>query len=68
MNGMLAFLLFAGAMSLDLRALRDRAIAVATLALVGTLISTALVGGAFWAWRQLIGRPVPLPGRWCSVR
>jgi monovalent cation:H+ antiporter, CPA1 family len=61
MNGMLAFLLFAGAMSLDLRALRDRAWAVATLALVGTLISTAVVGCAFWAAAQAIGRPVPLP-------
>ena len=60
MNGMLAFLLFAGAMSLDLRMLRDRAWAVATLALVGTLISTALVGGGFWLAADLIGRPVPL--------
>ncbi|QEE39183.1 MULTISPECIES: sodium:proton antiporter [unclassified Methylobacterium] len=60
MNGMLAFLLFAGAMSLDLRMLRDRAWAVATLALVGTLISTALVGGAFWLAADAIGRPVPL--------
>ena len=60
MNGMLAFLLFAGAMSLDLRMLRDRAWAVATLALVGTLISTALVGGAFWLARRPLGRPVPL--------
>ncbi|GJD46998.1 Na(+)/H(+) antiporter NhaP [Methylobacterium cerastii] len=60
MNGMLAFLLFAGAMSLDLRMLRDRAWAVATLALVGTLISTAIVGGAFWLAADLIGRPVPL--------
>ncbi|MCJ2072378.1 sodium:proton antiporter [Methylobacterium sp. J-030] len=65
MNGMLAFLLFAGAMSLDLRALRDRAVAVATLALVGTLISTALVGGAFWAAGHFVGRPVPLP--WALV-
>ena len=47
MNGMLAFLLFAGAMTLDLGALRDRAWPVATLALVGTVISTAVVGGAF---------------------
>ena len=60
MNGMLAFLLFAGAMSLDLRALRDRAWAVATLALVGTLISTAIVGGAFWFAADVIGRPIPL--------
>ena len=58
MNGMLAFLLFAGAMSLDLKALRSRAWAVATLALVGTLISTALVGGAFWGAAQVLGRPI----------
>ncbi|MGH1570788.1 cation:proton antiporter [Methylobacterium sp. P31] len=61
MNGMLAFLLFAGAMDLDLRALRNRAWAVATLALVGTLISTVIVGCAFWAAAQVIGRPLPLP-------
>ncbi len=60
MNGMLAFLLFAGAMSLDLRALRDRAGAVATLALVGTLISTAIVGGAFWFAADVFGQPVSL--------
>ncbi|MFC6049730.1 cation:proton antiporter, partial [Methylobacterium hispanicum] len=60
MNGMLAFLLFAGAMSLDLRALRDRAWAVATLALVGTLISTAIVGGAFWFVADALGQPIPL--------
>lgn len=60
MNGMLAFLLFAGAMSLDLRMLRDRAWPVAALALVGTLISTAIVGAAFWAAAGAIGRPVPL--------
>lgn len=65
MNGMLAFLLFAGAMSLDLKALRDRAWAVATLALVGTLISTILVGAAFWGAGQALGRPVS-PG-WALV-
>ncbi|APX85925.1 sodium:proton antiporter [Methylorubrum extorquens] len=59
MNGMLAFLLFAGAMSLDLKALRDRAWSVATLALLGTLISTALVGSAFWAAAQALGNPMP---------
>jgi CPA1 family monovalent cation:H+ antiporter len=60
MNGMLAFLLFAGAMNLDLRALRNRAYAVATLALLGTLVSAALVGGAFWAAAQALGSPVSL--------
>jgi monovalent cation:H+ antiporter, CPA1 family len=60
MDGMLAFLLFAGAMSLDLGALRDRAWAVATLALVGTLISTAIVGGAFWLAASSLGQPLSL--------
>ncbi|BAQ49599.1 cation:proton antiporter [Methylobacterium aquaticum] len=60
MDGMLAFLLFAGAMSLDLGALRDRAWAVATLALVGTFISTAIVGGAFWLAASALGQPLPL--------
>ncbi|WP_407529604.1 cation:proton antiporter [Methylobacterium oryzisoli] len=61
MNGMLAFLLFAGAMNLDLRALRDRAWPVATLALVGTLISTGVVGVGFWAASRAIGQEIPLP-------
>ena len=60
MNGMLAFLLFAGALNLDLGALRARAFAVATLALLGTLVSTAVVGAAFWAAAQALGSPVPL--------
>jgi monovalent cation:H+ antiporter, CPA1 family len=53
MNGMLAFLLFAGAIHLDVSALRDRAWPVAFLALVGTIMSTAIVGVAFFgagAW------------------
>ncbi|MCP1557927.1 UNVERIFIED_ORG: putative transcriptional regulator [Methylobacterium sp. SuP10 SLI 274] len=41
---MLAFLLFAGALNLNLHALRERAWPVATLALVGTAVSTAVVG------------------------
>ncbi|MRI57192.1 sodium:proton antiporter, partial [Methylobacterium sp. DB1607] len=53
-----AFLLFAGAMSLDLRALRARAWPVATLALLGTLISTALVGIAFWWAADALGQPL----------
>jgi len=60
MNGMLAFLLFAGAMTLDLSALRDRAWPVATLALVATVISTAIVGGAFWAVARWSGHPISL--------
>jgi CPA1 family monovalent cation:H+ antiporter len=60
MNGMLAFLLFAGSINVDLAALRDRAWPVATLALVGTLVSTAIVGAAFWGVTWAIGQPVSL--------
>ena len=65
MNGMLAFLLFAGAIHLDVGALRDRAWPVAILALVGTTISTVLVGGAFFGAARALGYPLPLP--WALV-
>ena len=60
MNGMLAFLIFAGALNLDLKILRDRAWPVAALALIGTTVSTVLVGGAVWEVSRLIGQPLPL--------
>ncbi len=60
MNGMLAFLLFAGALHLDMSALRDRAWPVAFLALVGTVISTIIVGLAFYGVARLFGYPLPL--------
>jgi CPA1 family monovalent cation:H+ antiporter len=60
MNGMLAFLLFAGALSLDMSALRDRAWPVAILALVGTIISTIIVGLAFFGASRVLGYPMPL--------
>ena len=60
MNGMLAFLLFAGAIHLDVSALRDRAWPVAFLALVGTTISTAIVGVAFFGAAQGLGHALPL--------
>jgi CPA1 family monovalent cation:H+ antiporter len=65
MNGMLAFLLFAGALGLDVAALRDRAWPVAILALVGTVLSTAIVGVAFWAASAALGHALPLP--WALV-
>jgi CPA1 family monovalent cation:H+ antiporter len=65
MNGMLAFLLFAGALNLDMSALRDRAWPVAILALVGTIISTILVGGAFFGAARALGYPLPLA--WACV-
>ncbi|MEO6747948.1 MAG: sodium:proton antiporter [Caldimonas sp.] len=65
MNGMLAFLLFAGALGLDVSALRDRAGPVALLAVLGTLLSTVIVGVAFWLAAGALGHPLSLP--WALV-
>lgn len=65
MDGMLAFLLFAGAINLNVRLLRDRTWQIAFLALVGTLISTALVGILFWWIAGIAGQAIPLP--WALV-
>ncbi len=55
MNGMLAFLLFAGALHVDFSKLRSEALPVALLATVGVLISTAIVGVATWGVAGLLG-------------
>lgn len=65
MNGMLAFLLFAGALHVDLAKLRSEAVPVALLATVGVIISTAIVGVATWAAAHLVG--VDLPPVWALV-
>lgn len=65
MNGMLAFLLFAGALHVDVAKLRDRAVAVAVLATFGTVASTLLVGLGFWALAAAIAQPIPLA--WAMV-
>ena len=59
-NGMLAFLLFAGALHVDLDTLRSRAIPVFILAVLGTSISTVLVGLMFWFICSLLNLPVSL--------
>jgi len=48
MHGMLAFLLFAGALHVDIEYFVKRKATIATLATVGLLISTAIVGGLSW--------------------
>ena len=65
MNGMLGFLLFAGALHVDLDKLRSRAVQVAILALFGTLISTGVVGAGFYFIARLLGHPMTLP--WALV-
>ncbi|MEZ4654411.1 MAG: cation:proton antiporter, partial [Candidatus Eisenbacteria bacterium] len=54
MHGMLSFLLFAGALHLDLEDLLSRKVPILLLASVGLLISTAVVGfGAYYVFRAL---------------
>jgi len=65
LDGMLAFLLFAGALHVDLWALRDRAWVVGSMATLGVLLSTAIVGLGFWYAASLAG--VALPLAWAFV-
>ena len=54
MKGMLSFLLFAGALHVDVDDLLQRRWAISMLATVGILISTILVGGLmFYGWRAI---------------
>ena len=65
MQGLLSFLLFAGALHVDLGDLRQRVFAIATMATVGVLISTFLVGTGAWAIFQVLG--VGIPYIYCLV-
>lgn len=59
MHGMLSFLLFAGALHINLGDLRKQRWVVATLASVGVLISASLVAVAIWYVGQAIGLSLP---------
>jgi Na+:H+ antiporter len=65
LDGMLAFLLFAGALQIDLSVLRDRAWAVGAMATFGVIISTMVVAVLFWGAGQLFS--VPIPFAWALV-
>jgi monovalent cation:H+ antiporter, CPA1 family len=65
LHSVLAFLLFAGALQVDLGQLWARKLSVAALALVGTLLAVALFGGSMWLVFPLLGPAVPLV--WCIV-
>lgn len=59
LNGLLAFLLFAGAIEVDLEPLLERKWTILALATVGVLLSTLLVGGAMWLVFSAVGLAVP---------
>lgn len=58
LNGMLAFLLFAGALHVDL-ALRRHSWSVGMMGTMGVLISTAVVGLGLWCLSGLLGLDIP---------
>ncbi|MDI6653322.1 sodium:proton antiporter [Gluconobacter japonicus] len=65
LEGALSFLLFAGAMQVNLGHLLARGKAVAALAVFGTVLAVALLAGAAWFVFPLLGMQVPFS--WCVV-
>lgn len=59
MHGMLSFLLFAGALHVNLNDLADQKWVIATLATVGTVSSAFIVGALFWLFASMLSLPVP---------
>lgn len=60
LHGLLAYLLFAGALHIDLDALRGVLLQTATLATFSVLASGAIAGTAFWVVATLLGFEVGL--------
>jgi monovalent cation:H+ antiporter, CPA1 family len=65
MDGMLSFLLFAGALHVDWTELRRGRWPILVLSTIGVLLSTLIVGGGFYLLTALLGVSVPLI--WCFV-
>ncbi len=65
MEGMLSFLLFAGALHVDLNEMRRTKWAIGVITLLGVLLSTAVVGGGAWLIAGLVGFNPPL--LWCLL-
>jgi CPA1 family monovalent cation:H+ antiporter len=59
LHGFLGFLIFAGAIDVDVRGLIERKWTILALATIGVLISTALVGAGMWGISLLLGLNVP---------
>ncbi|MGE3691003.1 MAG: cation:proton antiporter [Novosphingobium sp.] len=65
MEGMLSFLLFAGALHVDWSEMRANRLFIFALATLGVMISTGIVGLGLWWIAGLMGVPVSLP--WALV-
>jgi CPA1 family monovalent cation:H+ antiporter len=65
MDGMLSFLLFAGALHVDWAEMRRGRWQILGLSTVGVMVSTAIIGGGFFLISGWLGLQVPL--LWCLV-
>ena len=65
MEGMLSFLLFAGALHVDWNEMRRGRWPILVLSTVGVLLSTLIVGGGFFVLTMLLGLAVP--PLWCFL-
>lgn len=65
MDGMLSFLLFAGALHVDWVEMRKGRWPILVLSTIGVLVSTVIIGAGFGLLTTLIGLPLPLI--WCFV-
>ena len=54
LHGALGFLLFAGALHIELGDLREHRVSIGVLAVVGTLLSTGIVGGLCWLFTRAL--------------
>ncbi len=59
MEGMLAFLLFAGALHVDFDFLKDQKWAIGVMASFGVVLSTVIVGSGFWFLSGILGLQIP---------
>ena len=65
MHGMLSYLLFAGALHVNLTDLAKQKWLIASLATLGVLVSTAIIGFLLWVLLDFIG--IDLPFMYCLV-
>jgi CPA1 family monovalent cation:H+ antiporter len=65
LDSMLSFLLFAGALQVDLSEVARRKWAIAFLASLGVVVSALLAGYALWGIFHALGHPLPLI--WCLL-
>lgn len=59
LHGMLAFLLFAGALHVDLGDLKSQALPVIVLSTLGVVLATLICGALFWTVARWLGTDLP---------